>query len=261
MTRIIRRRALIVLVSMSVAAVLAVAVLAYVSVRRAPGEAAAMKVISERILLTGIVATVTVLGAGTAVIGRSAKFSSLLDKLIEMNRVTGFSPEVALNKLGDVGRKISTIYRQMTELSEKKSRKISALTALNELLLYSTDRMILVVDAGGRVLQASPPLLERIDQTLLEVQRVPLDDLLPGAEVESAIKEANKSHAPVVRERKGDSLVLNPVIDRNGEVTYLVVILTRALTEGMRHVAKAETAVVKERQRRTIVRRLFGNRT
>ena len=262
MTRMIRQRALVLQISLSVASVITVAVVAFVTVRRSPAvDPSALKLLSERILFIGIVATIVVAATGIAVILRSAKFSMLLDKLIEMNRVTGFSPEVTLNKLGDVGKKISTIYRQMTELSEKKSRKISGLTALNELLLYFTNRMVLVVDATGRVLQASPPLLERLDQTSLEIQKAFVDDLIPGAEVAAAIKEASQSHAPVVRERKGDSLVLNPVIDRDGEVAYLVAILTRSVTDDMRRLAQTENSDGKERRRPNLVRRLFRPRS
>jgi hypothetical protein len=262
MTRMIRLRALILQIVLSVASVVTVAVVAFVTVRRSPAvDPSALKFLVERILFIGIVATVVVAAGGIAVIWRSAKFSMLLDKLIEMNRVTGFSPETALNKLGDVGKKISTIYRQMTELSEKKSRKISALTALNELLISVADRMILIVDAGGRVLHASAPLLKQINQTSLEIQKVFMDDLIPEARVESAIKEASQSHAPVVRERKGDSLVLSPVLDRNGEVAYLVAILTRSVTDDMRRVAATENAVVKERTRQRLIRRIFRPRT
>jgi len=91
MTLMIRRRALIFIIALSVTAVISVSVLGFLATGESTAlETAAAKQLAERVLFAGIIATVIVLSAGGTVIWRSANFSVLLDKLIEMNRVSGF---------------------------------------------------------------------------------------------------------------------------------------------------------------------------
>jgi PAS domain-containing protein len=261
----VTRRALLLLVVLTIIAVGTVAAVAYFSSARLaveldPGASAESKVVAERVLFLGIIATILAAGAGLAVIVRAVRITSLLDKLIVMNRISGFSAERALRGLGDVGDKIATVFRQVAELSEKKSRKISALTGLNELLLNVSDQLVLVVDVKGNVLQASKPLLERLDRARSDIVGVYLDDLLPGANIKAAIQEASQTRSAVVRERDRDSLVFNPVVNRDGQVTYLVAVVTKSVSDDIKAVAVVARAQPEAVGRRGFIRRLLGRR-
>ena len=237
MTVMLRRRSLLLALVTAVTATLVVAVVAYIAIRfvAPPGDPTA-KIASERVLFVSIVASAVCLSVQLAVLLRATRLSNQLDRLVEMNRLSGYSAEVALNRMGDVGPKIATLYAQMSELSEKKSRKIAALTTLNDYLMTVMSQLVIVADATGRVVQASKPVLDRLEKARNEVVGQHIDDLIPNAEVASAIREMDKSHMPVVRERRGDSLVFSPVIDRDNHVAYLVVVLTRTVTDEMKGV-------------------------
>ncbi len=264
MTLLVRRRALISLCIVTVTVALGVAVAAYVvigSVQDAPGVEwpGEAKILAERVLLLGIVGAVVVAAACAAVVLRAVRLSVQLQKLVEMNRLTGFSPEEGLNRMGDVGQKIVVLYRQLSEVSAKRSLKISALTALNEYLLSESKELIAVIDASGHVVQTSNPLAERGRKML----GVHLDSLIPDAQTNSAVLEMHRTRAQVVRERQGESVLFTPVVNRAGDVAYGVVTLTRTVTDEMRE--RAESArkgngAKKTAARRGAFARLFGKR-
>jgi len=237
MTLMLRRRSILLALVTAVIATLVVAVVAYVAIRSvAPSGDPAAKVASERVLFISIIASAVCLSVQLAVLVRSTRLSNQLDRLVEMNRLSGYSAEVALNRMGDVGPKIATLYAQMSELSEKKSRKIAALTTLNDYLMNVMSQLVIVADATGRVVQASKPVFDRLEKVRTDVVGQHIDDLIPNAEAASAIREMDKSHMPVVRERRGDSLVFSPVIDRDNHVAYLVIVLTRTVTDEMKRI-------------------------
>jgi PAS domain-containing protein len=192
------------------------------------------KVAAERALYVGIVTSLVVVLAALLTWLRSFRMSTALDRLVEMNRLSGYSPDRALKRLGDIGPKIADLYAQLSDLSDKKSRKIASLTSLNDYLLSVMSQLVVVTDATGRVVQASKPVLERVSKSRSEVIGVPIDDLIPNADAVTAIREMDRSHVPVVRERRGDSLVFTPVIDRDNRVAYMVVVLTRNVTDEIR---------------------------
>lgn len=259
MTVMTRRRDLVIFLLVCLLAAAAIAGIAHTALVRSAVDAAGsaeVKLLSERVLFAGIIGIAVVLIAGFLVILRSVNLSRRLDKLVAMNRMTGFSPEMALKRLGDVGDRIATIYRQVSDLSEKKSRKISSLTALNELLLGVSEQMVLVVDVAGNVLQVSRPLLERVGRSRTEIIGLSLDELIPGASVAAAIREASQTRSAVVRDRRGDSLILNPVINRDGEVAYLVALLTRSVTDDMKRVSVSARPPQQQNARRGFFRRL-----
>ncbi|TVQ19985.1 MAG: hypothetical protein EA382_15715, partial [Spirochaetaceae bacterium] len=242
MTLLVRRRALISFSIVTVIVAVGIAAAAHVvigSVQDAPGVEwpGEAKILAERVLLLGIVGAVVVVAACIAIVSRAVQLSVQLQKLVEMNRLTGFSPEEGLNRMGDVGQKIVVLYRQLSEVSNKRSLKISALTALNEYLLAESKQHIAVIDASGHVVQMSNPLAERGRKML----GVHLDSLIPDAQTNSAVLEMNRTRAQVVRERQGDSILFTPVVNRAGDVAYGVVTLTRTLTDQMREQAEAAT--------------------
>ena len=235
MTLLVKRRSLLLFATGGVVVTVTVAALAYAAIRSLDAASGVeAKLLAERVLLVGIIGSSLMAVLGVVVAVRAFRLSAQLDKLVEMNRLTGFSPEVALGHMGDVGAKIRALYAQLSDLSEKKSLKISSLMALTDHLLATTRDMIVVADASGHIVRTSRPLLDRLGENRKDVVGLHLDSLIPGAEAGSAIIEMSRTRTPLVRERRGDSLVFTPVINRAGDVTYLVATLTRTVTNEMR---------------------------
>jgi transcriptional regulator with PAS, ATPase and Fis domain len=243
MTVMVRRRAILFQAGLTVIVVIAAAIAGYYSVSQlvaADGGAADAKVISERILFIGIVAATAVVVSAIFLILRARNLTATLDKLVAMNQISGYSADAALGRLGDVGVRIRTILRQIEDLSEKKSVKITSLTGLNEMILALAEQMMVVVDGSGKVLQVSKGLLERLEQPRSEIVGQSIDDLLPEASIAEALREAAATRTPVVREIQNEKLVLNPVINRGGGVAYMVAILTRGISDDIKRVVVAD---------------------
>jgi signal transduction histidine kinase len=243
--------------------VLALSVYAFLTTRVL--EASEAKLISERLLFVGILVSLLLLGVGLYAVLRAFRLSNALDKIVEMNRLTGFNADTALTRLGEVGEKIALLYAQVNELSERKSVKISAQAALNDFLLSLSEDAVLVTDARGTVIHMSRKVLERLEASRAGLIGSSLDELLPDAEIGSAIAEMSRSRAPVTREQRGESIVLTPIFNREGSVAYAVVGFSRAIGELMRERLSASRAKTSERRppeasehRPGLLRRIFG---
>jgi hypothetical protein len=130
MTLLVRRRALLIFTILVVLITLAVALHGYVAMSAVAEGSLGAKLAAERVLFVSILAAMSTLSLGIALTVRAITLSAILDKLVNMNRMSGFSPELALERLGQVGEKINQLYRQASELSAKKSQKIGGLASL-----------------------------------------------------------------------------------------------------------------------------------
>jgi transcriptional regulator with PAS, ATPase and Fis domain len=245
MTSLIRKRLFLFVIVVVVLAVPALGGLSYHWISTSVPDPTAVKVLAERVLFVSIILTLVVVAVSIVAVLSTRNLNLVLDRLIEMNRLSGATPDAALARLGDVGVKIASIYAGVSELSTKKSRKISALSALNDMLLSIADASILIVDAAGRVVRVSETLAKQLGVAAPQLAGRFLDDLYPGADVESAIREATTSRAPVVRETDGKSLHYRPVVNRDGEVAYLLALLGRNVTH---EIQKSLTAVTSSRE-------------
>jgi PAS domain-containing protein len=259
MTLLVRRRALLLILILVSIATFAVGVTGYLSIRALAADDAIGKAGAERVLFVGLIATAFVISVCVTTLVRSFRLSVLLDRLVAMNRLSGYSAEVALRRLGDVGERIADLYAQTVRLSDLKSQKIASLTILNDYLMTIMSELVIVADATGRVVQASKPILDRLGKTRSEVVGEHVDSLIPGAETGAAIREMDRSHVSVVRERRGDSVVLSPVIDREGNVSYVTVVLARTVTTEMTRAA-APVPSSKAKPRRSLLARFFKRR-
>ena len=259
MTLLVRRLTLTLLLFGVLGAITTVAVVGYVSIRAmdapgaaaasaeasttaapAPSGAASAKLLAERVLFVGIVCAGFVVVISLAVAHRAFRLTGLLDRLVQMNRLTGFSADVALNRLGDVGRKISQLYAQTLTLSERKSRRISALHSLVTILLAEADDMVVVADVAGRVAYVSRSLVERLKVGANAVTGQHLDELIPDVDAAGVLREMTRTRTPVARERKGDRISFRPVVDADGQLTFVIATLSRSVTEDIRRAVEAQ---------------------
>ena len=171
MTLLVRRRALVVFTVLVVFVTLAVALHAYLAVSAVAEGLLGAKLAAERVLFVSIIASMLTLSLGIALTVRAITLSAILDKLVNMNRMSGFSPEIALERLGQVGEKINQLYRQASELSAKKSQKIGGMSSLLEHVMSNAEQLFLVTDPSGDVIYASAALMKRCERTRAEIHR------------------------------------------------------------------------------------------
>ena len=111
MTLLVRRRALLIFTVAVVLIILGVAIYSYLEVSAVAVGSRDAKVAAEGILFISIIGSGLALALGIVLVVRAVTLSAILDKLVNMNRMSGFSPELALDRLGEVGQKINQLYR------------------------------------------------------------------------------------------------------------------------------------------------------
>ena len=260
MTLLIHRRLFLGFMLFVVVIILGVAAYEFRVITAVASGGLEAKVAAEQILFISIVFAAVVLIAGTAVIVRAVSFTAILDKLVGMNRMTGFTPELTLNRLGEVGRKITLLYRQASELSAKKSRKIGGLSALVEHLMTLSGELVIVSDSAGKVVHASKSLIEGIGKPRSQIVGTALTDLIPEADVSAAVRSTARTRDPFVVKTNGDSVVFNPIFSSDGEVHYMVALLTKAATGEMRKVTQPAADPGTPVRKKLLLPRVFGRR-
>lgn len=267
MSIVVHRRAIILLAAVTSAATIATAAIGYataLSLSTSASDVGTAKLLAERVFFVGLVGSLVVIITSTAVVLRSMWISARLQKLVEMSRMSGFSTTSGLNQLGEIGRQIAELYAPMADVSNKKSRKISALTALTQSVMEMTSQPVLVVDATGVVTHVSGAALERAERNRAQIVGQHLDTVLPQVDVSAALRELQRTRAPVRQEREDHKpLEVRPILNSAGELAYAVVLLSPVDAKEIKGAAASElaerrTPIAGPRARTGLLARLFG---
>lgn len=263
MSIVVTRRAILILAVIACVATLVVAGIGYGTALSVANDAPTVKVQAERVLFVGIIAVIVVVAAAATVVLHALWISARLEKLVEMSRISGFPATAALTRLGEIGNRIAALYAPLADVSNMKSRKISALSALVEALIDATPEPVLVVDATGMISHAGREMLEESGTSRTNVVGLYLDTVIPNAGTAAALREMRTAHVPAQQERKDrPSLKFTPILNSAGELTYALVMLSPADMKDLR--TAAQTAQPPRRERPTTLRaglmsRLFGS--
>jgi hypothetical protein len=150
------------LLFLSVACILALGIISFIylgdSGQFPPDEA---KRYSEIVLYLSILFCILLTASYVFVFLRNRNILRELDKIVKMSLYNNFSPVDSLKKLSTIGEKIGQIYRNLSEISEKRALKISSLSALNAFLLDNLTVPVFITDIRGWIISFSRPIRER----------------------------------------------------------------------------------------------------
>ena len=186
------------------------------------------KLQAEIFVYLAIVFSIVFLSVYGAVLLRSRNLYKELDRLIELTRFGSISIEDTLKKIGRLGEKIRLIYYQLNELNEKRSLKISALSRINDFLLNNIDLSCLMLDASGKVTEASRRYLESRDIPRAEVVGKNLETVLASEMEEISFAEISQK---LERERgmvpldTKEPIGFLPIFNRIGELSQAICVL------------------------------------
>jgi PAS domain-containing protein len=192
-----------------------------------PLSARERKAAAERLLFVGFVVSLALLAGAGAVFTRSIYLSRRLDKLSEMTRMGGHSPAPALSRMGELGRRIRRLYEELLEISDRKSDKISALTAANETVLRVTARPVAILDARAVVLRANRAMLELLQRQPSEVVGSSAEELFEDAGVSAALERLTTVREEISLAWREAHISLIPVYGRGGTLSYGVCVVER----------------------------------
>lgn len=217
----IRRRALTVYVMLCVLMALAGGYWGWRTVSLTAGDG--NKAGAEQLLFGGIIAAIALGAIGVYLVRRSLKMSRILKKVAAMNAMGGFSPRDAFLRLGEVGVTLNTIFARTVELSEKKSRKILAMSELVEHLLSTIKRPLLVANAAGTIVHVSRSVLESGGISRMLIEHRPLDEVLPGLDFPEAVRLLRGSGNSVSVPFNSGNVQMDGVTERDGQIAYVLI--------------------------------------
>lgn len=211
---LIRPRTAVLVILVSIASTLAAALWSY-SYNAAEGR----KGPAETMLFIGLAACAAELLLAAGMAAESRRRRTDLDSVAELVRSGGNLPYDRLERFGPVGERIRLIFQDISDVSERKSARIAALTGLLRAVLESVEIPMLVVGLDGRVVEASHGA--RSDERFadLRVGHSRLVDFFADADPGSVLQEADRSHAAVELKDGG---LLYPVYSVRGEISHFL---------------------------------------
>jgi hypothetical protein len=215
---LVRRRLLFGLLASCLGGVLYLAVRGYLEAGRTSGTTQA-----ETTLFLGIVFCILILLVFAALLAKSFNVSRELDKLISQAQSGSISIEESLRRLGPLGGKIRLLQSRIQELSERRSLRISSLSAILELLLNNTELSLLVLDLAGGIEAASRGFLEQNKKQVAEVVGRHIAEVDPETKFPELVARMERDHSPVGQPGK-DRLTYYPVYNRQSELANLIAV-------------------------------------
>ena len=243
MILLIRRRTLLILILATVTFALAMSVLGYLLIGGAGDlDSAETKVLAERLLFTGIVGSSLVLvGLGIAVY-RTVALNALLGRLSDMHRLSGDQLYLALRRFGSVGDQLSSLYRNINALSDRKSRRIASMNALLVAILSQSDRRIVIVNAAGQVYRATAGALEYLDISASEATEQPIDSIIEGEVFAKTAAAFSRNKGYSTLQGPDENVAVVRVMGDSSLVAYYLYLLGRDAKEELKRNPPAEAS-------------------
>lgn len=203
--------------------------------------------------LAGSIIAATVFGF---IVYRNRNLLKELDQAVEMSLYSNFDPVRSISRMGPIGEKISTLYKNLSQLSEMRALKISGLNSLTEILIGNIDFPAAALDLEGEIIKMNPQFRERILGD--ENQRTGnIRDVDPSLPINEILEGMNKSYGPFEGKFAEREFTFYPVRNRNREIAYIFAVPSRWQVK--REKASDRTPPpAREPNRGSLIRRLLG---
>ena len=222
---LVRRIVFLIPALLSIALILIFAVAGYVTLISSDALTQTdLKYLAERILFTGILAGILAAIIFLIVFFKSININQRLEKLIRQNKLNPASTEHGLSGINHIGQKLNILYSQINEISEMRGLKMSALSNTCEYLSSVLEKPLLVIDITGRVIQVSEGWLNQNNQSRSEVIGTDIKAIYKVLDINSVLQRLEKKHLPLKLETEESRLQIEPVLDKNNSISYVVVI-------------------------------------
>ena len=219
---LVKRGAAIFLYVLFSASIVAIGIYAYLALGNTPDMYTELKAKSETILFIALAGAAIILVTFIVVAWRTTSLYRELDKIIELNKRGDFSPELSMNRLGPIGKRITLLYFTLNSLNEKKTRKISGLSGLVEFLIDNVDISLLATDVQGYIRYASRKLADQIDWPRSKLISRNVDEVFPGVPYRDSVLELDRRSSSVELQGQKTPVTLVGIRDRSNELSYVV---------------------------------------
>ncbi len=221
----IRKSVLIILLATAAASIGGIALYAWSLLNSSAGFSADdIKYYSEQIVFAAVVLVSVLILFVILIFLRNRNFNRDLARLIKLDTINPASTENNLRRLGSLGKKLSLLYRQINDISDKRGLKIGALTSLTEFLCMNTQLQIILTDITGRILQVSRGYLDEKQAVRSELVLKNIRTVMPEVNFPGIVSELEKRHLPVEAESGDEKIRWVPIHNRNNEISYIAAI-------------------------------------
>lgn len=183
------------------------------------------KVLAERLFFLGLLAGGIIVFFFFTLRFRARRWIRELDKVVELARMRGELPEERLASLGIIGNSIQSLYREISEVSERRANRIRLLIALTDGLLRFVETPLLVAETTGRILSVSQQVQERFKESSFSPVGRLLNEVFPDLNFKSVLQEAIETHSAVELTLEKETLTFYPLLDRTNTPAYFIVLL------------------------------------
>ncbi|HNZ27728.1 MAG TPA: hypothetical protein PLG34_04710 [Spirochaetota bacterium] len=159
-----------------------------------------IKLYSERLVFAGILFAIVISAIYIIAVYKNIKVLKKLDKLIELSKYGNYEFKKELSKLGALGERIQTLFKQTTFMSEKKSFKISSMANLNNFLFENIDLNLVVCDVEGMIVNCSLSFYKKFKTEASEVLYRNINDF-KILNFKEAVFDIDKSKQPIIYKR------------------------------------------------------------
>ena len=219
------RRTILILMLISIAAVGSIGIRGYQLIYQAKGFSdVEVKYYAETLLYIALVCIVLISAVFLAILLKSRRILKELDKIIDLTRIGNISIEEPLKKIGRLGEKIRILYYHINALNEKRSLKISSLTAINSFLLNNIEMSLLMTDVTGTIVDSTRRYLEKNGLEKAAVIGHDIKELFPDVEFEEIVKQLTKEHKLIETPSK-ERPSFFPIFNSLGELSNVLCIV------------------------------------
>lgn len=245
----LKRRDFGLLAIFACASITGIGTAAYLSLR-AVGD----KFLAERFLFFALSAGAVFIFLLYRIFAASRRTLRELEKIIDLSRYGGIVAEDRLERFGDMGRRLKSLYHELGDLSRRRADRIYLLSGLAEGLLGFIETPVLVVEPNGKVLYAGEGFLATLPEDGPGPVGRSLTEVLPGIFFKEILAEADKTHGPVESEADKKRITFYPLFDHANKTAAFIAAFGKkpafSLPEGRKKGAPGKESMgIMEKQR------------
>lgn len=221
---IIRKSLIIILAAASGISMLVITAAAYLKILNAGQMTNSdLKYTAEVYLFGGIILVLLITAAFIFLIFKSRNISTEIERLIKQEKLNPASTKTGLLRLGSIGLKLNSLYKQIDEVSEMRGLKISALSKTSEFLALNVSKPIIIVDVTGMIIQISRGFLHDSEMSRNGILGRSVESIIPGIEMKKVLSRLEKKRLPTKIRISKTEYTWTPIHNKNNEISYIAV--------------------------------------
>lgn len=156
-----------------------------------------LKTQGELVFFMAVVAIILLLFFWIILISKARRKTASLQNMLDIARMSGKIDETRFAKFGNFGTKLSTLFYETEEISQKRAHRIKFLNGTISKILSITNHPILILDAAGTIIVSSPGYIESFAPAKGGILGVNIEELQPKIDFAPLTTQMIQTHRAV----------------------------------------------------------------